>query len=102
MKGEDSKNLIIENPSFHPFSFRESGMAGRVDDSSTRYAFDCHFRDIVANTEGRVKSLIVFNDKREAYFESFTVFMEKPIDKIVRVMETKITNEEKEIPGFKK
>ena len=83
--GEDSKNLIIENPKVQPFSFKETGITGKLDEKRTRFSFDCAFRDISKNAEGRVSSLIIFNDKNEAFFESFTVFLTAPIEKTIRI-----------------
>ena len=88
--GQDSKDLIIENPVFQPFSFKMEGMTGRIDDKRTRYSFDSAFRDLGKDSEGRISSLIVFNDKNEAYFESFTVNFSKPVEKTIRVQETEI------------
>ncbi len=87
---EDGKTLIIENPVFKPYSFKLEGTTGRIDDKRTRYSFDCAFRDISKETEGRIQSLIIFNDKSEAYFESFTVFLDKPVEKTFRVQEAEI------------
>ncbi len=75
-------------------------MAGRVDSTRTRYSYDCYWRDIVRNSHGRVQSLIVFNDKNEAYFESFTVFIESPVEKTVRVMDIEIPDIEKHVAKF--
>jgi len=82
---ENVKDLIIENPVFKPYSFKLEGTTGRIDDKRTRYSFDCAFRDISKDSEGRIQSLIIFNDKNEAYFESFTVFMERPVVQTFRV-----------------
>lgn len=87
---ENAKDLIIENPVFKPYSFKLEGTTGRIDDKRTRYSFDCAFRDISRDSEGRIQSLIIFNDKNEAYFESFTVFLEKPVEKAFRVQEPEI------------
>ena len=51
---EDVKTLIIENPVFKPYSFKLEGTTGRIDDKRTRYSFDCAFRDIVKESEGRI------------------------------------------------
>jgi hypothetical protein len=41
--------------------------------------------------------LIIFNDKNEAYFESLTIFLEKPVEKTIRIQETTIDDVEEEI-----
>ena len=79
------RDLIIENPHFKPYSFKMEGNVGRIDDKRTRYSFDCAFRDISRESKGRVQALIIFNDTKEAYFESFTVFLETPVEKTIRV-----------------
>ena len=33
----DSKDLIIENPIFQPFSFKMEGIQGRIDDKRRRF-----------------------------------------------------------------
>lgn len=75
-------------------------MTGRLDEKRTRFSFDCAFRDISRNSFGRLQSLIVFNDKNEAYFESFTVFLEQPVERTIRIQETEITDVDKEIGRF--
>jgi hypothetical protein len=84
------RDLIIENPVFKPYSFKMEGNTGRIDDKRTRYSFDCAFRDLGRESKGRVQSLIIFNDKNEAFFESFTVFLEQPIEKTIRIQEIEI------------
>ena len=66
------------------------GNTGRIDDHRTRYSFDCAFRDLGRESKGRIQSLIIFNDKKEAFFESFTVFLEEPIEKTFRIQEIEI------------
>ena len=51
-------------------------MTGKLDDKRTRYSFDCAFKDLTKNSSGKIHSLIVFNEKNEAYFEVFTVFFD--------------------------
>jgi hypothetical protein len=84
------RDLIIENPIFKPYSFKMEGNTGRIDDNRTRYSFDCAFRDLGRETKGRVQSLIIFTDKSEAFFESFTVFLDEPIEKTFRIQEIEI------------
>ena len=52
--GQDSKDLIIENPIFQPFSYKIDGMIGKIDEKRTRYQFDCAFRDISKESEGKI------------------------------------------------
>lgn len=66
------------------------GTTGRIDDKRTRYSFDCAFRDLSKDSQGRVQSHIIFNERNEAYFESFTVFLEQPVEKTIRVQEIEI------------
>ena len=61
------------------------GNTGRIDDNRTRYSFDCAFRDLSKESQGRIQSLIIFNDKSEAFFEKFTVFLDSPVEKTIRV-----------------
>jgi len=70
---------------FQPFSYKLEGITGRLDDKRTRFSFDCSFRDLSKDSEGKIQSLIVFNDKNEAYFESFTVFFTRPVEKTFRI-----------------
>jgi hypothetical protein len=60
-------------------------MTGKIDDKRQRFQFDCAFRDLSKDSEGNIQSLIIFTDKDEAYFESFTVFMNKPVEKTIRL-----------------
>jgi len=60
-------------------------MTGKLDDKRTRYSFDCAFKDLTKNSSGRVNSLIIFNDKNEAYFEVFTVNIDSPVEKTIRI-----------------
>jgi hypothetical protein len=57
------KDLIIENPVFKPYSFKMEGNTGRIDDKRTRYSFNCAFRDLSRESQGRIQSLIIFNEK---------------------------------------
>lgn len=66
------------------------GMTGRIDEKRTRYQFDCSFRDISRDSEGKIQSLIVFNDRNEAYYESFTVFITRPVEKTIRIAESEV------------
>ena len=76
----DAKHLIIENVIFQPFSFKVTGLSGKLDEKRTRYSFECHFRDLQKNSEGKVQALIVFDERHEGYFETLTVFLEKPTE----------------------
>ena len=89
-KGQDSKDLIIENPTFVPFSYKLEGIAGRIDENRTRYQFESAFRDLAKDSEGRISTMVVFNEKSEAYFESFTVHMTRPVDKTIRILDGEI------------
>jgi hypothetical protein len=48
------KDLIIENPVFKPYSFKMEGNTGRIDDKRTRYSFNCAFRDLSHDSQGRI------------------------------------------------
>ena len=61
-------------------------MTGKLDEDRKRYSFECSFRDLVKESQGRINALIIFNSQNEAYFESLTVRMEQP-----RSVEFKIT-----------
>jgi len=52
---------------------------------------DCSFRDLTKNSEGKIQSVMVINDNNEAFFEMFTVFIEKPVEKTIRIEETEIS-----------
>ena len=69
-------------------------MTGRLDEKRRRFNFDCSFRDLSKDTHGKIQSLIIFNDKNEAYFESLTVFMTHPIEKTFRIAESEIEDNE--------
>lgn len=69
-------------------------MTGKLDEKRQRYQFDCAFRDLSRDSEGKVQSLIIFTDKDDAYFESFTVFMHKPVEKTIRLQETDIADKD--------
>ncbi len=84
------RDLIIENPIFKPYSFKMEGNTGRIDDKRTRYSFDCAFRDLGRESKGRIQSLIIFTDKNDAFFESFTVLLETPIEKVFRIQDIEI------------
>ena len=49
-----------------------------MDEDKRRYEFECGFRDLIRDSKGRIKSLIIFNRRNEAYFESLTIKMEQP------------------------
>ena len=51
-------------------------MMGRLDEDRVRYEFECVFRDLIRDSQGRIMALIIFNRKNEAYFESLTFKME--------------------------
>jgi hypothetical protein len=75
---------------------------GKLDEKRTRYSYECYFRDIVKNSEGNIKSLIVFTTNGEAYFESLTINLTSPVDKTIRVQETEFTEDDKELGKFNK
>ena len=77
------------------------GIAGRVDDKRTRYQFESAFRDLGKDAEGRISSLVVFNEKNEAYFESFTVYMSKPVEKVLRILESDIEDTGEDLSKLK-
>ena len=94
---EDGSHLIFENPIFQPFSFKSTGLTGRLDEKRTRYSFECYFRDIVKDSQGKVDSLIVFNDRNEAYFESLTINITRPVEQTIRLQETTIDYADEEL-----
>ena len=49
---------------------------GKLDEDRRRYEFECVFRDLVRDSQGRILALIIFNRRNEAYFESLTIKME--------------------------
>lgn len=51
-------------------------MTGKLDEDHQRFIFECAFKDLVRDTQGRIKALIIFNTKSEAYFESLIVEIE--------------------------
>jgi hypothetical protein len=61
-------------------------MLGKIDEDRQRFSFECSFRDLVKDSQGKINALIIFNTKAEAYFESLTVKMSLP-----REIEIKIT-----------
>mgnify|MGYP000994262750 CR=1 FL=1 len=65
-------------------------MMGRLDEDRTRYEFECVFRDLIRDSQGRIMALIIFNRKNEAYFESLTIKMEKPKAETLRIVERDI------------
>ena len=65
-------------------------MMGRLDEDRRRFEFECVFRDLVRDSQGRVQSLIIFNRRNEAYFESLTIKMEKPKIETLRIVEREI------------
>eukprot|EP00347_Sterkiella_histriomuscorum_P000406 403375986 len=99
-QGQDSKNLIIENPKFQPFSFSERGITGKIDEKRTRYSYECNFRDLAKNSEGNIYALIIFTDKSEAYFESFTINLTQPVERTIRVEESDFNEDDKELSKF--
>lgn len=70
------RTLIFENPIFQPFAHQAQGMMGDMEKDSKRYEFECVFRDLIRDSQGRILALIIFNKRNEAYFESLTIKME--------------------------
>ena len=50
------------------------------------------FRDWAKDSEGRIQSLIIFNEKNEAFFESLTVNLTKPVERTVRLHSSDIVD----------
>ena len=65
-------------------------MMGRIDEDRRRFEFECVFRDLIRDTQGRIQSLIIFNKRNEAYFESFTIKMEHPRVETIRIVDRDI------------
>lgn len=84
------RTLIFENPMFQPFAHQEQGMMGNLDGDRKRYEFECVFRDLIRDTQGRIMALIIFNRKNEAYFESLTIKIERPRVETLRIVERDI------------
>mmetsp|Transcript_35520 Transcript_35520/g.43520 ORF Transcript_35520/g.43520 Transcript_35520/m.43520 type:complete len:194 (-) Transcript_35520:65-646(-) len=84
------RTLIFENPIFQPFAHKAQGMMGRIDEDRRRFEFECVFRDLIRDSQGRIQALIIFNRRNEAYFESLTIKMEKPKVEVIRVVERDI------------
>ena len=63
-------------------------MIGKLDEDRQRFSFQCSFRDLVKESQGRINALIIFNAKAEAYFESLTVRMEEPRQLEIRITES--------------
>jgi hypothetical protein len=80
--------LIFENPVFLPYAYKIEGMVGKLDADKTRYSFECSFRDLVKESQGEVKSLIIFNKRGEAYFESLRVEFSQPKQVEFRITES--------------
>ena len=87
---ERTRTLIFENPAFMPFAYKMQGMVGKIDERRTRYSFECIFRDLLKGSLGRIKALIIFNERNEAYFEALTLDMEKPRIETIRIVEEDI------------
>ena len=69
-------------------------MVGKIDERRTRYAFECVFRDLMKDSFGRIKALIIFNERNEAYFEALTIYLEKPKHETIRIVEEDIETTE--------
>ena len=63
---------------------------GMLDEDRQRFEFECVFRDLIKDSQGRIQSLIIFNRKNEAYFENLTIKMEKPRIETIRIVEKEI------------
>jgi len=69
-------------------------MMGRLDEDKRRFEFECGFKDLIRDSKGRIQSLIIFNRRNEAYFESLTIKMEQPQVQTIRIVERDITPSE--------
>ena len=48
------RTLIFENPVFQAFAHQEQGMMGRLDEDRRRFEFECTFRDLLRDSQGRI------------------------------------------------
>lgn len=69
-------------------------MMGKLDEHRQRFEFECVFRDLIRDSQGRIQSLIIFNRSNEAFFESLTIKMEKPKMETIRIVERDISASE--------
>ena len=60
-----------------------------------RFRFECVIRDLRKESLLRVKSLIIFNDRNECYFETLTVRVERPKIEEIKIIEEDFDAEEK-------
>ena len=63
-------------------------MVGKLDEERTRYSFQCSFHDLIKESKGRINALIVFNNQKEAYFESLSVEIEEPRNEVIKITES--------------
>ena len=35
----------------------------RLDEKRKRYQFECHFKDIIKDSSGRINALVIYDDK---------------------------------------
>lgn len=77
-------------------------MTGKLDEKRSRYSFQCHFRDLLKDTEGKISALIVFeNVHNECYFESLTITLSKPRHETFRIVDADISVEENDLNKVK-
>ena len=61
---------------------------GNIDEDRQRFTFQCKFKDLVKDTTGQINALIIFNAKKEAYFESLTVKFIEPREHEFKITES--------------
>ena len=68
-------------------------MIGKLDNSRTRYSFECVFHDVSKDSSGKIISLLIINDKNESYFESLSIVLLKPREETIRIVEAEMTHD---------
>lgn len=82
------KDLILNNPRFEKYSFKERSLQmSKLEAMQQRYLFSCNFQDRSTGCKGFLHALVIYLANEESYFESFSVTVEEPVRKVIRVQE---------------
>ena len=94
----EQDSVLIDNPHFQDFQFRQRGIVNKLDEVRERFLFECRVTDSYTSATGKIQSLVIFRTlDKTTYFESLTLHLEAPEKKRYKIVELSIDDDEEEV-----
>lgn len=94
---QNQDSLLLHNPKFDYFEFRDKGLVTKKDEVRERMIFTWSFKDAYTSAEGTIQALVIYQPiEKTSYFEKLSVFLSVPEVKTFRVISLSHDLQEKE------